>query len=433
MSARAIVLVAATVVVAAGLYVLATGGDARVETESVEDRRGGAAAGASLTDVGAASGLREVGARAAGDWTVVVEGPDGDPVADASVQVERGDEVRVDLSPECTFPGLAPGAWSLHVVADGYPAWRQVVELAPGAPLRTVVRLTDEARLSGVVLDVRGEPVARTPLYLLPEGAGHPAQKGAAFGVTRATTSHDGSFAFRVTGGGAYRLSLGEAGPAARATSEPIELAVGPERTARWVVPALVRLTVSVEGLDAAEVVQVAIVTDEEASQAVAAGGAQDAETAGSGTAPPRPRAPKPSDPATGGAADGDSGAGAEASPMSPDMRRHVEAERARMANATEQDGRPLRDLRVEAGRTAVAEGLPTGGVLRFRLQRGAERVNVSTIFQPRAGDDARLTIDAPTPLPLGAPLPAERRSTGGRCQLVEPARPLLEPGLTVN
>lgn len=427
-------LVAALIVFGGGLAYLAMGVDDRPVSNpnSVAERldvREAASADSRPEDVAVAKvagGLVE-------QWTIDVQDGDGALVDGASVTVRSGGHERTGVGPSVRLTSVDAGAWDVIVRAKGYFDARTRVVLEPAPSRHTVVRMTTTGTLTGHVVDTRGDPVERTRVWLLPSGAVHPGESSTRFEMSNAMTSSMGEFSMPVDAGETYRLSIGDAGDA-RETSERFEVRGDAALRVRWVVPATVRLTVRVEGLDEDEVVHVDVVTDEtsdDSPQSTPASGPRDSDMAGtvsSGSTRPKEQARVnrgTDEPAGDGAAGSDAPSTATTALLAE--------ERARMAAMLEDDGVQVTRLRVREGRDAVASALPVGMTLRFRLVRGAETFNVSVPFQPRQSDDARLTLTATQSLPAGTAPPLRRRSAVGVIERVQGPDAALRPGLEIR
>ena len=367
-------------------------------------------------------------------WTVEVQDADGQSVSSASVIARLDGAERLGDGAECEFSNVQSGTWDVVVRAEGFFDTRRRIQLDAATTQRTVVRVTTTRTLSGEILDTRGEPVERQRIWLLPRGAAHPASASKRFELANATTSSIGRFSLPIHVGKTYRFSLGDAGTRSRATSDAFEVRPDAECEARWVVPASARLTVRVDGLDDEEVVHVKVVTDRIASaqsEVIQLTGPRDSDSFG--TAKRSSDRPRPKPEVAEAQEESESDGDGEAQAPDAATTAYLEAERARVAASTEDDGVELLRLRVQAGREAVADELPTGKTLRFRLLRGRETFDVSVPFQPRASDDARLILTAASALPVGTPLPLRRRSCVGKIERAPESATALDAGFDVR
>ena len=435
---QAVGLVAALLVAGGGLALFAGDGERVVTTANDGDERPEAPesrdanrpepATEILAPPGSTSGLVE-------QWTIEVLDADGTSVDGASVVARSSENELSSEGATNTFANVDPGVWDVVVTAPRYFDVHRRVTLNAVQSQHTTLRVSDTRMLSGVVVDRRGEPVERKRIWLLPKAAAHPAHSSKRYELPNAITSSGGQFSLPIRMGGAYRLSLGDAGELARATSDSFEVVANTKGRARWVVPASVRLTVRVEDLEDEEVAHVMVVMDEfDVSQLEEAPqrGPRDSDSVATVKQRPTATPGKRSEATATEAKPGSDGEGPSEAP-DPATTAYLESERARMAASVASDGVQLRRLRVRAGRDVVTDELPPNEVLRFRLLRGSEMFNASVSFQSRQGDDAVLTLKATPPLPPGTALPVQRRTCAGTIERVRRSEKALSEGLDVR
>jgi hypothetical protein len=110
------------------------------------------------------------------------------------------------------FRALDPGAWALHVAAEGWTAVERAVRIAGGERTEVAVRLGAGAVAEGVVVDDRGVPVSGVTVYASPRNPSQPDLRLP--GDRDQSAGTDASGAFRVTGlpAGPVDLCAGGAG-----------------------------------------------------------------------------------------------------------------------------------------------------------------------------------------------------------------------------
>jgi len=387
-----------------------------------------------------------------GSWTVFVGGPKGEPLPEARVRAQRGDDVR-SATGRATWVGLQPGTWTLTVEAADLPTWRQDVVVAGGGqPTRTVVKLTNETRVVGVVLDQRGDPAGGVQVWLLGPGASHPTEAARSKGLANATSSADGRFQIQAADAGTYRLSVGRAGQPARYEGGPIDLQRGRDVRVRVVVPARARLTVEAALDDYKGPNVLALIAEREAPAADAAETKFDeadgvAETDGRGRrlSPGEAEALRRKREELGGSegAEGDELAEAKAASLEAltaeqearirEAEARMERERQRRARLVPEGWANVRSVRFDAGTVGKVQELPEGRPVRFILYRGVEGFQINENLVAPEGADVLLTLTPPAPFAPGVELPEFPRTAASRMVVTNIGQGALPLGLTIE
>ena len=228
-----------------------------------------ASAAANLADIGdlPRAKVAATGGRAKA-WEVIPINSVGQPVASAVIRAVPAPEVGRGIEPlegvgRIKFEDVPSGTWTLTVTSEDFPTWSRDINVAADRTQRTPVSMGPELRVTGLVRDSNGAPLARnTPVFLLPKDATHPTQiqrrgkvrgnsKGLPGGAIAVQTDPKGRFEVRLPEAGEYRISIGEArqGDQARWTQkEPFELTYGGPDYVVGTVPARPELTLRFQG-----------------------------------------------------------------------------------------------------------------------------------------------------------------------------------------
>jgi len=384
-------------------------------------------------------------------WTIIVTGPLGEPLSDASITARFGGSAETVKSTKgrATFIGLEPGTWQLTVAAEGFPTWdRQVPVEGGGKETRTIVKLTNQIRVSGNVMDERGQPVGGVTLWLLAENSSHPTDASLSKGLIQYTSTTDGRFQLDTEEPGRWKVTVGRAGQKPRFESHAFELERGRERRATVVVPARARLTIEVSPDDYMGPNVLAVLAQREGppSPPVVNTKSLDGDTTESddrGAVSPseaeairRKRQPL-----------GDSGAegGDEALAKAQSLEQLTGEQRQRMQEAEERMQRDrqriarlieegwmnVRSARFDRGALGEVEELPEDKPLRFVLYRGVEGFQITeTLLAPR-GASVRLSLSPPAPFLPGVELPEYPRIAPSRMEITRLGSDALPLGLT--
>ncbi len=387
-----------------------------------------------------------------GSWTVFVGGPKGEPLPAARIRAQRGDDQR-SASGRATWVGLQPGTWLLEVEAADLPTYREEVLVAGGGqPTRTVVKLTNDTRVVGVVLDQRGDPAGGVQVWLLGAGAQHPADAVRSKGLANATSTSDGRFQILATEPGTYRLSVGRAGQPARFESGPVELIRGRDVRVRVVVPARARLTVEAALDDYKGPNVLALIAEREGPPPGAAetkfeeaDGVAETDGRGRRLSPGEAEAIRRKREELGGSegAEGDDIAEAKAASLEAltaeqearmrEAEARMERERQRRARLVPEGWANVRSVRFDAGTLGTVQELPEGRLVRFVLYRGVEGFQINENLMAPEGADVHLTLTPPPPFPPGVELPEFPRTASSSMRVTPIGQGALPLGLTVE
>jgi hypothetical protein len=387
-----------------------------------------------------------------GAWTIIVVGPRGESLNDARITARLGDttETAKTAKGRATLTGLEPGTWQLTVSHEGLPTWDAAVAVEGGGKeTRTPVKLTNQIRVAGNVLDERGEPVGGVTLWLLRENESHPTDAQLAKGLIQHTSTTDGRFQLDTEEPGRWKLSVGRAGQKPRFESAVFELEHGPERRAKVVVPARARLVVDVPSDDYKGPNILTVLAQREGPPPnVETTKSSDGDTThtedGSQTSPSELEAVRRKRAALGDAgAEGGDGDEAFAKAQSleqlsgeqrqrmQEAEQRMERERQRRARLIEEGWTNVRSVRFERGMPGEIAELPEEKSLRFVLYRGSEGFQVAeTLVAPR-GASVRLTLTPPPPFAPGAELPDFPRLAPSRMEVTLIGPKSLPLGLT--
>lgn len=382
------------------------------------------------------------------DWLEIMPMNErGQALAEAAIVAVRGKE-RLEGTGRTRWDDLRAGEWTITVTAPDLPTWERTLVIGNGEKRREAARLSEELRIEGIVLDVYGEPLAKTQIYLLPEGKTHPdrgeiatvrdekgkIQTGPTNGAVAATTFANGRFKATLPSPGTWRVSVGMPGDPHWTERKGHELTVGGPDQVQAVVPARSQLTVVADGpteqrpsqvsayvYDAQYAARVAFEREErlrldvqeadikgqqrELKQRAMDGRGGRAGKAGTDEGGDGDGL----DTAGGKDAAGDFGASQkELNQRAYDERMaELEAERAGMgrgdavSNPLFEDGwRPVGSARFDADGKAVLMNLPSAVDVRFLFVRGRERI--TTAVGTRLGEGTRSIgqVELPPPTP---------------------------------
>lgn len=385
-----------------------------------------------------------------GVWTIVVVGPRGEPLSEASITARSGNTTETAKSSKgrATFTGLEPGTWQLSVTAEGLPTWDAAVPVEGGGKeTRTVVKLTNQIRVAGNVLDERGEPVGGINLWLLRENESHPTDPASSKALIQFTSTSDGRFQLDTEEPGRWKVSVGRAGQKPRFESAVFELARGRERRATVVVPARARLTIVVppDSYSGPNVLTV-LAQREGPSPPVETTKSEDGET----TQTDIDRAVSPADAEAirrkrealgqAGAEGTDEAFAKEKSvqELTGEQRQRIqeaeermERERQRRGRLVEEGWANVRSARFDQGAQGEVAELPEEKPLRFVLYRGAEGFLITETLVAPKGASVRLTLTPPAPFPPSAELPEFPRIAPSRMEITPVGPNALPLGLT--
>ncbi|MEZ6014323.1 MAG: carboxypeptidase-like regulatory domain-containing protein [Planctomycetota bacterium] len=376
-------------------------------------------------------------------WTVIVVGPKGEPLPDAKI-VARCDGTTETSRGRALFTGLESGTWTLTVESEGLPTYHEDVVLIPGKPTRTFAQLTNKIRVSGFVVDERGEPVGGVNLWLLAEGTEHPKDGKVAADLEHSIATNDGRFKLTADEPGRWRLTAGRPGNRPRFESEPFDLDFGRERSVRVVVPARARLRVEVAADDFKGKNVISVLGQREqappAETTVSDGGetkTRDGQKRGM-TDEEILRRKKEALGDSGSDDGSDAGKPLNLAELSAQQQARMreaeeraERERQRRARLIEEGWTNLRSARVDSGGFDVIDELPEEKPLRFVLYRGAEGLLINESVVAPKGCTLTLTLTPPPPLPPGTDLPDYPRTTGSRLDIGRLGKEALPVGLT--
>lgn len=387
-----------------------------------------------------------------GVWTILVVGQKGEPLSAARITARKGSasQAAESIKGRATFSGLEPGSWDLTVAAEGLPTWEDsVVVEGGGKETRTVVKLTNEIRVSGTVLDERGDPVGGIALWLLPEHGSHPTDAATAKGVTQFTSTTDGRFQLTTDQPGRYRVTVGRAGQKPRFESDAFELAHGRERRAKVVVPARARLVVDIplddhKGPNVLAVLgqregppppQVETTKDLDGDTTTTGEGRRLLSAAESDAIRRKREAVgeeglEPSDDEIAKAKSLEQATGEQRQRML-EAEQRMERERLRRSRLIEEGWANVRSARFDPGSLGQIPDLPEGRPLRFVLYRGIEGFQVTETLVAPPGASVRLTLTPPAPFPPSVELPEFPRVTPSRMEVTPIGSEALPLGLT--
>jgi hypothetical protein len=384
-------------------------------------------------------------------WTIHVRGPRGEPFSDASITARLGNttETAKSVKGRATFTGLEPGTWQLTVVGEGFPTWDASYEVKGGGEeTSTIVKLTNEIRVAGNVVDQRGEPVGGVNLWLVPENGSHPIEAGLSKALIQYTSTSDGRFQLDTEEPGRWKVTVGRAGQQPRFESHVFELERGRERRVNVVVPARARLSIEMAPDDYMGPNVLSILAQREG--------------------PPAPPVPTTKSP-DGDTTETDDGGGRSAAEMDAVRRKRetlaesgvegtdeafakdksleqltveqqqrmqeaeerLQRERLRRARLIEEDWMNVRSARFDRGAVGEIEDLPEGKPLKFVLYRGTEGFLISESLVAVQGVSVRLSLSPPPAFPPGVELPEHPRIAPSRMEITPLGPNALPIGLT--
>ncbi len=404
------------------------------------------------------------------EWEVIPMNERGQLIGEATITATRGSTTLEGVG-RTSFYQVPSGTWDIVVKAQDLPDWVSRVQLQPGPRVRTTPKLGDSFRVRGEVVDTNGTPVARSHVFLLPKGTRHPTQidlrSRAAKnreagrlddGVIIATTSPTGSFEFRVSEPGEYRVSVGDAGEVRWTEKKGTELHNGGPSYLLVTVPAKAQLTVTFAGTEAERAAQItAYAFDPELAARIAAqesersygGGGADADAAGvePNSIEEMQRAAKEQALKEAGSERGfkagagkaveEGGArggrrGTARSSLEENRRVADQGFETKSAGARaplfDPGWRPVGSTRVEGAETVLSD-LPGGKDLRFLFIRGRERI--ATLSGVRLMDGRRSIGTVNLPPPPIDPAQASTSATANLSVTLEPDsdEPKTKPG----
>lgn len=170
-------------------------------------------------------------------WDIVPMNSVGQLVPDAAITATRASEVRTGTG-RTKWQSLPAGAWELVIESEGNPTWRREVVLVAGRTMRTAARLGEEVRIQGTVVDTNGDPIVRTPVFLLPPGVRHPSRSDMKRDMSRPrepAQAQNGAIPAKLDGNGRFSAKLPRAGP--------WRVSVGGPEDARWTQSRATELT----------------------------------------------------------------------------------------------------------------------------------------------------------------------------------------------
>ncbi|MEM6571017.1 MAG: carboxypeptidase-like regulatory domain-containing protein [Planctomycetota bacterium] len=342
------------------------------------------------------------------------------------------------------WESIPSGTWELVVEAEGEPVWRREAVLGPGEVKRIAVRLGNQIKVRGTVVDTNGAAITRVPVFFLPKGVTHPQSKDmrrdpnaprepmkSSNGAITATLEAGGRFQATLPDAGEWRVSVGRPGDPRWTQPKGSELTHGGPDQAMVTVPASASLRVRFTGPEAEHPRQVsAYVYDSRMAQMVLEGRAngqgkgepttiKDAQRAAKERALSGAEAAREKARALGYAdAEVDqraSGSGT-ARPMRDENQRAIDQEGGygredgdrfrQAANQLFEPGwRMVRSARIESG-SALLTDLPGGTDLRFLFVRGTERIVTAGSYRVQDGrtSDGKATLPPPDTGPAEGP-----------------------------
>jgi len=170
-------------------------------------------------------------------WEIIPMNSVGQPVPDATITATRASEVRTGTG-RTKWQSLPAGAWELVIESEGNPTWQREVVLVAGKSMRTAARLGEEVRIQGTVVDTNGDPIVRTPVFLLPPGVRHPSRSDMKHDTSRPrdpAQAQNGAITAKLDGNGRFSAKLPKAGP--------WRVSIGVPEDARWTQSRATELT----------------------------------------------------------------------------------------------------------------------------------------------------------------------------------------------
>lgn len=215
------------------------------------------------------------------EWEIIPMNQVGQLIVTAKITATRGDGTRTGEG-RVRWVQVPSGTWSVVIEAEGMPRYETEVTLQAAGRRRTVVRLGHEVRVEGTVVDTFGQPIARSTVYFLPTGIGHPenavplqrtfrSQKnglsskgkatgkpgkeragttGPALATVAVQTDAGGRFRAVLPRTGDWRVSVGPLGDARWTQRKAMELRNGGPNNVLVTVPALAQLGLRFGGPD---------------------------------------------------------------------------------------------------------------------------------------------------------------------------------------
>lgn len=184
-------------------------------------------------------------------WEVIALNEVGQPVPEARITATRTGRA-LEATGRKSWETVDSGPWTLEVEADGLPTWRREVILESNKRTRTVARLGESIRITGVLVDELGAKVTGQPVYFLPSGVGHPTYRDLIRdnsnptapvqprnGAIAAELLPGGRIKAKLPSDGEWRVSVGRPGDARWTEKAPQALTYGGQEQVEITVPAL--------------------------------------------------------------------------------------------------------------------------------------------------------------------------------------------------
>lgn len=331
------------------------------------------------------------------------------------------------------WEGVPAGEWTLTIEATDAPKWERTLTIGNGERRREAAYVCEELRIEGQILDAYGVPAAKTQVFLLPSGIGHPTRADlveaksksrgqgkweTTTGAIGAMTSPSGNFSVRLPNPGKWRVSVGFPDRLSWSQPKPSELTVGGAQKVKIVIPAQSRLTmsfpdaenrpsqVSAYTFDAAYAARLqrdrmerenrtAKGTDiQDAQKRLASEARENLKKGGGGSGK------QESD-------DGPNSFGRDKAAMGENARR-AKAQRGggidhlpvTPAPLIDEGWRPVSVARFDENGVAVLEKLPGDENIRFLFVRGRERLTTANSSRLKPSARSVATVSLPRPLP---------------------------------
>lgn len=177
-------------------------------------------------------------------WDVRAVDGSGRPLADAVLEARGPGEVILSARGRTLWEELEPGTWRLEVSHPDYPDHALQVELEPESTRRSIVRLSETIRITGMVRDRHGAPRPGSRIWFLKPGENHPFDGDSARARLGAVSDKTGGFRIDLPGPGEWRVSVGGVGTA-EASALPREIGHGWPTELEVVLSGSTRLTVN--------------------------------------------------------------------------------------------------------------------------------------------------------------------------------------------
>ena len=361
-------------------------------------------------------------------WEVVVLNEVGQPLPEATITATRTGSA-LEATGRKRWEAVDSGPWTLKVEMEGLPTWRREVVLESNKRTRTVARLAESIRITGVVVDELGAKVAGQPVYFLPPGTGHPTSRDLVRdesnprapaqprnGAVAAELLPGGRIKASLPSDGAWRVSVGRPGDA-RWTEEVAQpLTYGGQEQVEITVPALgqVHMEFSQQGAERPRQVSVHVFDPQHAAailrsrqQGVSDYATDEGQLEKSGDQVSS-EAVKQKMQAKQAAKELAAARGT-VKPIKMEMSNSVKEVREMAgknparAPAFEPGWRMVKSARPDPNGVAKLTGLPLGTQMRFLFVRGKEQITTAAAFQLR---DAAPRLGIPSLPPLATTPP---------------------------